>query len=149
MSSIDYTTIEGNINYEICLTIANLFEHAALLKYDMEQFANVYLNSRLCNFSIDSCWSLYQYNTAKENLYWLIEEVGNVFKPDFDYDPEEARWTGFTYKQLQFETELPSTELIKILPYSTLSLYYYAGHTYKEEYATDIICEIYGLHKVP
>lgn len=145
------TDLSGDwTNYDICKNQGKIYESAAEKGLKMELFSDKYLRSNFCNKSFDKIWSLYHFTDAEECLYELREEIGDIDTMDGDmiFSPEAAWWIGFTYKQLQIETEKSSEELAKIVSFDELCLCYPGLHTVDEEYATDMICEKHNLHKV-
>ena len=153
MGSISSESIQGNINYDICENQGNIFEKAAIEGYDMEQFSNYYMKSDFCNNHFDKRWSIYHLADTEECFEELCSE--NRFRSIVTKrsggkicDPDTSWWIGFTYRQLNIETEVASSILSDEIPFNELCACYPGLHTVDEEYATDLICNKHNLIKV-
>lgn len=138
--------MEG-INYDICMTQARLYRYIANDGKDIKEFSDKYLNSDFCRRAMDCYYSRFQLETELECLDFIYPEIGSISTKD-NCDPDIASWIGFTYRQLAFETNLSSKELVSIIPFDIMAGYYMGMHTVDEEMATDIICKNHKLEKV-
>ena len=150
MPSIASETIESKINYETCRNQAEIYELAACKGFMMDKFSDLYLSSGFCSDSYDKEWSLYHTTRPEECIDILSEE--HFTCPKYNdgkgiFDPDTAWWIGFTYRQLQIETLVPSRKLKDIIPFSEMVACYPGLHTVDEEFATDMICEHHRLVK--
>lgn len=133
-------------DYTICERQGKLYQKIAHDGCDMEWFSNAYLNSRFCKGYMDTLWSRLQWAHTQEVLDHLLPEISPVKKNEQGFfDEDVAYWIGFTYRMLYIETQVPSAELIKKVPFEMMCRYYPGLHTVAEEMAIDIICEDNGL----
>ena len=138
----------NSVEYSICEIQGDIFSLAADRGYDIESFVNAYLASDFCRRQFDTLYSHYQLADAGEswdNFYPEIKdrikmhECGKYFRSDV------AWWMGFTYRQLWYETEYSSAEILKKIPVNTMISLYAGYHTIDEEMAAERLIESFGL----
>ena len=149
MGRIGIRNSTEKINYDICISQAKLYEYVANEGYDMVDFSNKYLQSKFCNVNFDREWSLYHFAAPVETSYEIFKEIQvDKYEGNMVFNPDAAWWIGFTYKQLQIETEMHSKDILKEISFEELVRCYPGLHTVDEEYATDMICEYHHLKKI-
>lgn len=134
--------------YSICETQGYIFELAANLGYDMELFANEYLTSRFCEKSFDTGYSRYFAADAEESWEIFYPEIKDKLKKYGEgkhFRADAAAWIGFTYRQLWFETAIPSGQLVRRIPFLDMIRLYPGLHTIDEEMAAERLIERYAL----
>ena len=128
-----------SMQYRICETQAELYEYAAIHGFNVPDFSDTYLKSDFCKRAMDSSYSRFQLQCPEEILdffqYDTIRDSG-VSGP-------VAYWIGFTYRQLAFETGLPSKDLLDLYPFSLMLSMYPGMHTQDPEYVGDVLLENY------
>ena len=108
----------------------------------MFSFSSDFLNSKFCNNSLDKPYSVDQFADIFNWLEFLAQEDVRFFITGENTLPKEvAGWLGFTYRQLHFETGLPSKQLCEIIPIERLVLSYEGLHTVDEDMASEILIE--------
>lgn len=138
----------NQIDYHFCKTQQSIYERAAHAGYDMQIFSDAYLSSTFCAEAMDTIYSRFQTNFAKECEDFFMPEISNklIKYSNGDYfDLDVAAWIGFTYRQLFIETSIPSTELCRIVSFESMCRYYAGLHTISEKQAGEIIREDFNL----
>ena len=136
--------------YSACETQAELFEYIAEEGYDFEWFVEQYMDCKWCNREMDSKYSAYHTSFPEEQLEFITPQIGELKKYPVGkfFHSDVAYWIGFTYRQMAIQTQIHSSELIRLLSLATMCNYYPGLHTVDDEMATDIICENFKLEKV-
>lgn len=130
--------------YIICKVQGSIYEYQAKKGYDIAVFSELYLKSDFCKRAFDTIYSRFQWADAEECLDFIIPEIGDKckkLKSNEEFSPDVAFWIGFTYRHLYIRTEIPSEELVQIIPFDSMLRYYPGLHTIDEESAIDIICK--------
>ena len=131
----------------ICCQQQELFEYAQKQNADIIQFAFDFLNSDFCNRSLDKPYSADQYMDIMNWLEFLEQEdicLSNYNTSD-PISNQIAGWLGFTYRQIQIESGLSSSEIIRRVPVDRMILSYPGLHTVDEDMAADIIIHDFNL----
>lgn len=144
MTDTELTDIR--IDRKICNTQGKIFEQANLDGYDVSVFANKYMNSIFCEKGMDYKASRYNFEDPETCLCEIYKEIG---KPGNAAYNEAAYWLGYTYRQLAYETNTPSRDVIRKVPVDKLILNYAAHHCIDEDYSSDDLCRFFGLEKSP
>lgn len=132
-----------DVQTAICSNQADLFEYIART-YTFNTFVKfvpAFMNSEFCRTQWDVPYSRYQFDLIDENLDFLMPELKQTMHfvqasdDDRIFDPDTANWIGFTYRQLQILTKIPSRQLIKSISFNDLCNAYPGLHTVSEEMA--------------
>lgn len=132
----------------VCKQQQELFEYVQKHKADVCEFAKAFLNSDFCNRSLDKPYSVDQYADIMNWLEFLDWECIAVHPKLFQKNPvplQVAGWLGFTYRQLQIETNLQSRELWDRVPIDRLIIAWPGLHTVDEDMAAEIIINDFQL----
>ncbi len=144
MTDRDLTDIR--IDRKICDTQGKIFDQANRDGYDINVFTDKYMNSVFCQKGMDYRASRYTFEDPDTCLHEIYKEIG---KPGNAAYNEAAYWIGYTYRQLAYETDMPSRDVIKKVPLDKLILNFAAHHCMDENNSTDDLCRFYGLEKSP
>ena len=128
------------IDDDICATQGEIYELAAKLLYNREEFSQKYLDSDFCNREMDARYSVFQLADAEECMDFIQKE----FKPELSfvqYTRQKTFWIGYTYRRLQMFTGISSRELNTLVPYPVMARYYEGLHTVDDDMAIEIILE--------
>ncbi len=139
------------VNFQICQKQGEIYEKAATLGYDMQNFSNLFLASNFCNKHFDDIWSIYHASTVNECMYEIKKELNKKltkYTNSMIMNPEICWWIGYTYRQIAIETGQGSLEILKKIPFITMYQVYPGYHTLDENDATDMLCENHGLIKI-
>lgn len=128
------------IDDDICMTQGEIYEYAAKLLYDREEFSQKYLTSNFCNREMDARYSVFQLADAEECMDFIQKEFVPQTSP-VQYIQQKTFWIGYTYRRLQMITGIPSRELANLVPYPVMARYYEGLHTVDEDVAIEIIIE--------
>lgn len=150
---MEYKNMDADLSHVeqlICETQARLFEYVANTGADMIWFIERYMSSPFCQKEMDSDYSCFHLSFPEEILDFLLPQIGPLrkFEPGQYFSNDVANWLGFTYRQLQIQTQVASKELVQLLPPGKLCNSYLALSGESEEVAADILCERLGLSKV-
>lgn len=107
-----YDTVE----LKICQNQGRLYRFVANLGYNMKDFSNAYLASDFCKRAMDTTYSRFQMHDEQEILDFLMPEIQEKcsrMNENEMFNPKVAYWIEFTYRQLYYETELLSKDLVK------------------------------------
>lgn len=130
-----------DVQYTICDNQGNVFEYIART-YTFDTFISfvpAFMNSNFCRTQWDVPYSRYQFDLIDENLDFLLPELKKTmqFIPasenDRIFDPDTAHWIGFTYRQLQILTKIPSQQLIRAITFNDMCGAYPGLHTVSDE----------------
>lgn len=149
---IHYGQLFTDVEWDICKNQGKIFEEVALQGYNMESFTESYLHSDFCNRYFDAEWSHYQMLDKMSCLAVLIPEIEVQLRKsegELIFDPDVAYWIGFTYRQVQIGTGVPSTKLAYIIPFDMMCAMYAGGHTISEDMCFERICDDFKLSKKP
>ena len=139
-----------NDEYNICRTQGEIFQLAACQGYDMEMFSQKYLSSDFCGRQFDCRYSRYQYADAEESwdIFWPeLADIVPQYNNGLCFSPDIAEWIGFTYRQLWYETYIPSRALVSVIPFNDMRRLYYGYHTLDEDMAADDLMRVYHLDR--
>ncbi len=131
----------------ICCQQQELYEYAQARQADMEAFSDMFLNSELCNNSLDKPYSVDQFADIANWLEFLEKDcpvIPGLFQKS-RVTLSAAGWTGFTYRQLHFATGLSGKELARLVPFGKLVAAYPGLHTVDEDMAAEIIIKDFKL----
>lgn len=124
----------------ICEQQQDLYEYVQEIGADVFEFSDDFLNSRFCNCSIDKPYSVDQCADILNWLEFLEQEGVKPFTAESMQVPKKvAGWVGFTYRQIHFETGLPSKQLCAMIPIKKLVIAYPGLHTVDENMAAEIV----------
>lgn len=130
-----------DVQTAICSNQGSLFEYIARI-YTFDTFVKFvpdFMNSNFCRIQWDVPYSRYQFDLIDENLDFLMPELKQVmqFVPasadDRIFEPGTANWIGFTYRQLQILTTIPSRQLVNTITLDDLCSAYPGLHTVNDE----------------
>ena len=143
------------VQWRICDTQQDIYKIAALSQYDMKAFSDAYLSSVFCERQMDSSYSRYQFSYGEECMDFITPEIGEFksqeyVKNDKMFSMDVAEWIGWTYRQIQIITKIPSKKLKDYLSFDELCRYYPGMHTILEDYAAeDMIRNMVKKHALP
>lgn len=134
----------------ICRNQKEFFEYASDNMLDLYAFIPAFMKSDFCNREIDSFYSVFQYADILEWEDFVKKEIQFVPNPFVkEKIPKKvAGWIGYTYRYIQIESEIPSRDIIEIIPITKLIGAYAGLHTVDEEMAYDIICKDFSLNQI-
>lgn len=131
-----------DIERDICETQQMIYEHMCNQGYDMKSFSDAYLRSDFCRRAMDTLYSRFQleFPTECEDFFWPeIKDQVEKMEDGLQFDVDVACWIGYTYRQLYFETQIPSRELVELIPFEVMCQYYPGMHTIDEEEAAELM----------
>lgn len=140
-----------NVGYAISENQGRIFEYIAG-KYNFKTFLSfvpVYMSSDFCRTQWDVPYSRFQINLVGENLDFIMPELDRkmvfveVGQDDKIFDPDAAWWAGFTYRQINLLTGIPSREIIRKVPLDKLCAAYPGLHTISDEISAEQIIQDY------
>ena len=108
---------------------------------DMYIFIPDFLQSDFCNRELDADYSVFQCSDVEDWLDFLKKEISLTPDPlaKKKIPPKVAGWLGFTYRQIQVETKMKSSEIIQKIPLQNMVQAYAGLHTVDEDMAFEII----------
>lgn len=128
----------------ICRTQEKIYAYMCEKGYDMQVFSDAYLKSDFCKRAMDTIYSRFQLETPMECEDFYMPEIGDQLTklPDDQmFDSDIARWIGYTYRQLYFESGISSAELADKIPFDVMCRYYPGMHTIDEDLAVETMLE--------
>lgn len=137
----------NNVQTVICDNQGSIFEYIArTYTFDtFVEFVPAFMNSDFCRTQWDVSYSRYQFNLIDENLDFLMPELEkkmqfiHASENDRIFDPDTAHWIGFTYRQLQILTGMPSSQIMKKVTFDDLCGAYPGLHTVSEEMSAECL----------
>ena len=139
-----------NVDYDICETQAMIYRYAAREGFDMEAFSDKYLRSDFCRRAMDAIYSRFQLADDVECWDFIYPELKSEltkYEDNHMFSPDAAYWIGYIYRQLAFETGMPSAEIQGYLPFKEMCKVYPGGHTVDENVAVEILMEAINKKK--
>lgn len=117
----------------------DIFVEAYNCHYDMNDFTHNFMKSEFCKKYMDGIYSTWQYQNAKVSMEVIEHEIHPI-KSDNSYTSKDnCYWVGYLYKQIHFETEIPSNEIVDLYSFNKLSNYLYSHEDYNiEDMVTDL-----------
>lgn len=138
-----------NTEYILCDNQGRIFEHIART-YTYETFLSfvpAFMRSRFCRAWWDVLYSPLQMNLVRDNLDFMLPELKttmtfrNASDDDQIFNPDAAWWIGFTYRQLQILTGIPSRQIIEKISLEDLCAAYPGLHTISEGMSAERLIE--------
>ena len=124
-----------------CKNQQEFFELMSKKCMDMYTFIPDFLQSDFCNRELDADYSVFQCSDVEDWLDFLKKEISLTPNPlaKKKISPKVAGWLGFTYRQIQVETKMKSSEIIQKIPLQNMVQAYAGLHTVDEDMAFEII----------
>lgn len=144
----------------------DIFAYMALHGYKMDVFTDMYMKSDFVHRYYDNGYSWLQGNDIVTNLDFLLPEIGDKLTQypsatklipsipgqngnlgtadatsDLVFDIDVAEWIGQTYRRLNIETNISSSQLIELFPFETMCELYSGMHTIDEQQAIEIMLD--------
>lgn len=127
--------MSDNYIKDICRTQERLFRAASKKHFNMQQFAELFMNSDLANLDLDCEYSPFNASFASE----LLEILGYPTFPYEESDEDIAGWIGYLYRLIQIKKGISSKEVYQKFPYKKMEEYWIFGHTMSDDAFIDRI----------
>lgn len=116
---------------------AEIFEYAESQGYDMDDFIYKYMNSDFCNREMDSECSFFHFKPSEVCFPYIKKECNLIKSESKEYN--DVGWIGMIYRYLVYKLNVPSRELILLIPPRELDKMVYKYELWNTDEAIDAI----------
>ncbi len=132
-------------------TLARMLDFAVYdLKYDIEEFFDMFINSRLAARFEKGDFQIIAGKSGVELAYDVAEICGENkrdIKPNYTANRSEEYWTGWALAYFQWESGLSFAEILKFVPIKDVIALYNPYHEMDIRQFTDKMTELYKSAK--